>query len=61
MYKEHNKNPVRYNFVKTNRHSTERIISDMVRRLANGNITLHAIHAIHFYDNYTKELIKEYK
>ena len=61
MYKEHNNNPVRYNFVKTNRHPTERIITDMVRRLMNGGISEIAIHSIQFYDNLTKELIQEFK
>lgn len=61
MYKENNNNPVRYNFVKTNRQPNERIIVDMVRRLMDQNISEIAIHSIQFYDNFSKELIEEFK
>lgn len=60
MYKEHNNNPVRYNYVKTNRQPTERIITDMVRRLMDEKISQIAIHSIRFYDNISKELIAEF-
>lgn len=57
-----NKNLVRYNFTKTNRHPDEKIFTDMVNRIIiKGHIMQQAIGAIHFYDNHTNQLIQEFK
>lgn len=62
VYKENGKNPVRYNYVKTNRQPIEKIMEDMLRRLIiNKNIMQQAIGCIHFYDNSNNTLIAEYK
>lgn len=62
VYKENGNNPVRYNFVKTNRQPTERIITDMVRRLiTQQNMLAEAIGVIQFYDNLNNSLIHEFK
>lgn len=62
VYKENGHNPVRYNYVKTNRHTTERIIMDMIRRLVvEQRIMQQAISVIHFYDNHTNTLIQDFK
>lgn|SRR5699024_12222055 len=62
VYQENGKNPVRYNYVKTNRQPIDKIITDMVRRLIMENPLLQqAINVIQVYDNQNNTLITEFK